>query len=251
MTEALDFNSKATKASAFSNAFTAILDGSMEAKRAKQERRQYLGASAIGGDCERAIQFEFAGAPRERDFKPDTLRKFDLGHCGEEVLRAWLCDAGFKLVQHNQRTGSLFSFSQLDGRFKGHPDGVFVDGPDLLKYPALWETKSTGAKTYREIERNGLKKARPGYYAQVAIYQAYLGLTENPAVFTVLNLDSGEVGVHLISFDAQVAQEMSDRAVRIVTATDAGELLPRPFASSDDYRCRMCSFAARCWSQPA
>lgn len=250
MSEVLDFNRRTHREQQDCDEINAVVDAGLTAKRAKQERRQYLGASAIGGECERAIQFEYAGAPREKEPGPVTLRKFDLGHMGEEIARAWFIDAGFDLTQRNQRTGQLFAFSQLDGRFRGHPDGVFVGGPAVLKYPALWECKSVGAKTARQIEKDGLRKARPAYYAQVAIYQAYLGLADNPAVFTVNNLDSGEQ-LHLtVPFDAEEAQRMSDRAVRIVQATDAHDLLPRPFNDKSHFVCRMCAFAERCWRLP-
>jgi hypothetical protein len=249
MSEALDFNKHQHREQLASDAINGHVDAALKRKRDNQERRPYVGASAIGGACERAIQFEYAGAPRETDFKPETLRKFDFGHMGEELARAWFGDAGFKLVQHNQRTGALYRFEQLKGRFKGHPDGVFIGGPEIPGggYPCLWETKSVGAKTYREIEKQGLKKARPGYYAQVAVYQAYLGLADHPAIFTVTNLDSGEQLHLLIPFDAEVALRMTDRAVRIVQSTDAGELLPRPFKDKTHFECKWCAFAERCW----
>ena len=38
------------------------------------------------------------------------------------------------------------------------------------------------------------------------------------------------------------------RGVRILQATDAGELLPRIAASADFFECRFCPWAARCWS---
>jgi hypothetical protein len=251
LSEALDFNKRQHREQQATDAINEHIDGGLLRKRGLQERRQYVGASAIGGACERAIQFEYAGAPREQDFTPETLRKFDFGHMGEELARAWFHDAGFELVQRNQRTGALYRFQQLDGRFAGHPDGVFIGGPAIIAYPALWEHKAVGAKTYRDIEKNGLKKARFGYYAQVAIYQAYLDLAQHPAVFTVTNLDSGEQLHLLIPFDAQVAQEMSDRAARIVKSTDAGELLPRPFKEKSHFECKWCAFAERCWSLPS
>lgn len=250
----LDFNSHKIKEAAASDAINEVINAGLTTKRDKQERRAYLGASAVGGSCERAMQFEFAGAARENDFSPKTLRKFDLGHMGEEMARAWFQDAGFDLVQKNQRTGQIFGFSQMEGRFKGHPDGVFIGGPDLaaqgVGYPCLWEHKFVGSKSYNEIVKHGLKKAKPTYYAQVAIYQAYLGLTDHPAIFTVTTggdskTDMGQQTHILIPFDAEEAQRMSDRAVRIIKATDAGELLPRPFAP-DHFECRWCAFAERC-----
>lgn len=249
----LDFNSRSVKEACISRPLNAAIEAALTRKQKAQPERDYLGASAVGDACERRAQFSYAGAPREKDFKPETLRKFDLGHMGEELARAWFGDAGFVVRNSNPRTGQPYGFSQLDGRFKGHVDGVFLEGPDVpgMGYPCLWECKSVGSKTYREIERNGLKKARRGYYAQVQVYMAYLGLTEHPAVFTVNNLDTGEQ-LHLaIPFDAEEAQAMTDRAVRIVKATEAGELLPRPFRDRSFFECKFCAFEERCWGLPS
>jgi hypothetical protein len=248
----LDFNPRKMREQSAAAEINAAIDSALTRKRANQERRDYIGASAIGHECERSIQFEYAGALREKDFPPETLRKFDMGHVGEELARAWFIDAGFKLVQKRQRTGERFRWVELDGQFSGEPDGVFIDGPQIpgLSYPAMWEHKFVGSKTYKAIAKDGLRKARPGYYGQTQLNMAYLGLTDAPTVFTVTNGDSGEQLHLLIAFDAEEAQRMSDRGARIVSATQAGELLPRPFQSSDFYVCKFCAFAQRCWSLP-
>ena len=82
--------------------------------------------------------------------------------------------------------------------------------------------------------------------AQVAIYQAYLEVT-NPALFTVVNADSCERLHFLVPFNPVLAQALSDRAVTVIEATRAGELLPRIVEDSTDWRCRMCSHKSRCW----
>jgi len=51
----------------------------------------------------------------------------------------------------------------------------------------------------------------------------------------------------LVPFDAALAQKMSDRAVRVIQATEAGELLPRGFAEASHFECKFCSYAQRCW----
>ena len=43
--------------------FTQVIDQALDAERAQQTPRQYLGASRLGVSCERALQFEYAGAP--------------------------------------------------------------------------------------------------------------------------------------------------------------------------------------------
>lgn len=250
----MDFNSTRAKAQSFSDGISGLLDAEMTRKQSLQPRRQYVGASAIAGPCARAIQFEYAGAPKEREFSPETLRKFAFGHLSEEWCRFEFKDAGFTLEQKDPKTGVLIAFSQMDGRFRGHPDGVFLGGPVVAGtgYPCLWEHKGVGAKSFASIRREGLKKSKPTYYGQVVIQQAYLdGLADNPAIFTVTNLDSGEQMHLLVPFDAEEAQRLSDRAVSIIKETEAGTLLPRPFAGSDHFVCKMCDFAIRCWGLPS
>ncbi len=50
-----------------------------------------------------------------------------------------------------------------------------------------------------------------------------------------------------VAFDAALAQCMSDRALQILEATKAGELLPRVAENPSCFRCRWCEFAKRCW----
>lgn len=247
MSEALDFNRHQHREQRASDAINRVLDDSLTAKRTKQARRAYVGASAIGHECERSIQFDYAGAPRESDFGPATLRRFDQGHMGEELARQWFGDAGFQLVQRSQKTGQPYRWTQLDNQASGEPDGVFLAGPAVIAYPAMWEHKYVGSKTFRDIDKNGLKKARHGYWMQVQINMAYLGLTENPTVFTVTCGDDGQQIHLLIDYDAEGAQMTSDKAVRIVKSTQAGELLPRPFKDRSHFICKGCFFAERCW----
>jgi hypothetical protein len=74
------------------------------------------------------------------------------------------------------------------------------------------------------------------------------GISQNPALFTAINKDTAELHHELVPFDAALAQTMSDRAVRILQATDAGELLPRIAREPEFHECRMCPWARRCWS---
>ena len=46
-------------------------------------------------------------------------------------------------------------------------------------------------------------------------------------MFTALNADSMEILALDVEFDAAAAQELSDRAVNLVRACEAGQLLPR------------------------
>jgi hypothetical protein len=248
----MDFNATAS----IGDRFAALIDLGLQQKNGRQERRHYLGASRLGGACERAIQYEYAQAPMDAGREPQgrLLRIFERGHRMEDAMADWLRSAGFELqtvLTLPDGTTTQFGFSDADGRLQGHIDGVIVEGPDGFAYPALWENKCLGSKSWRELHKKKLAVAKPVYAAQVALYQAYLGLHEHPAVFTAINADTMDIYVELVPFDAELAQRMSDRAVRIIVATDAGELLPRTFSEPGHFECRMCAWQDRCWrAQP-
>lgn len=243
----MDFNST----SSISGQLTALIDIGLQRQRADQPVRRYLGASRLGVSCERALQYEYAQAPVDhgRDIQGRILRIFERGHVNETSMVTWLRGAGFDLRTHHSN-GEQFGFSDAGGRLQGHIDGVMVGGPEGFAYPALWENKCLGSKAWRELDKNGLAVAKPVYAAQVAVYQAYLELHEHPAIFTAVNADSMELYTELVPFDAALAQRMSDRAVKVITATEAQELLPRGFAEQTHFECRMCAWQDRCWRTP-
>ncbi|WKB50802.1 PD-(D/E)XK nuclease family protein [Eleftheria terrae] len=227
----------------------ALIDDGLQRRAAEQPARSYLGASRVGVACERALQFEYAQAPVDpgRSFTGRLLRIFERGHRMEECMAAWLRAAGFDL-RTCKADGEQFGFSVADGRLQGHVDGVLLSGPDGFACPALWEMKCLGAKGWKELQKHGLAAAKPVYAAQVALYQAYLQLHEHPALFTALNADSMEIYAELVPFDAALAQRMSDRAARVIQATEAGELLPRAFVDPTHFECRFCAWQDRCKS---
>ncbi|PSJ17150.1 hypothetical protein [Nitrosomonas supralitoralis] len=234
---------------------TALIDQAMDAERCQQKPRQYLGASRLGVACDRALQYEYAGAPvdPDRSLSGRILRVFAVGHVLEDLVIRWLRMAGFEL--YNQKAkGGQFGFSVADGRIQGHVDGIIKAAPiDLgLTLPMLFECKTMNDKSWRETVKKGVTTAKPIYAAQMAIYQAYMegeieGISRNPALFTAINKDTQEIWFELVPFDAGLAQKMSDRAVKIIQATEAGELLPRSFMDASHHECKFCSWQDRCW----
>jgi hypothetical protein len=168
----------------------------------------------------------------------------------------WLRDAGFDLRTRNQ-DGSQFGFSAAGGLLQGHIDGVIIAGPALpgLCFPAIWECKTMNAKIWRETAAKGVVIAKPVYAAQIALYQAYMeaslpGIASNPALFTAINKDTAELHHEPVPFEGALAQAMSDRAVRILQATAAHELLPRIARDPSFHECRFCPWVERCWRLP-
>jgi len=247
----LDFNSSRS----LSERVTGYIDEALSAERGGQTPREYLGASRLGVECDRALQYEYLNAPVDpgREFSGQTLRIFDAGHVFEDLAIRWLRAAGFELYTETAQ-GGQFGFSVARGRIRGHVDGIIAGGPDTLnlRYPALWECKSLNAKSWKDTAKRGVALAKPVYATQIALYQAYMegrvpGISENPALFTAINKDTAELYFEAVPFDSARAQKASDRAVNILRACDAHELLPRVARDPTHHVCKFCPWQDRCW----
>jgi len=240
----MDFNLTAS----LSGRLSVLIDAGLHTRQAQQTPRTYLGASRLGVTCERALQYEYTHTPVDpgREIEGRLLRIFERGHLIEAAMVDWLQAAGFDLRTRDPH-GEPFGFSVAEGRLQGHIDGVLVGGPEGFTYPCLWENKCLGSKYWRELDKHGLGVSKPIYAAQVALYQAYLQLHEHPALFTAVNADTMDIYAEFVPFDAAFAQRLSDRGVKVITATEASELLPRAYANPSHHECRQCAWQDRCW----
>lgn len=238
MNTVLDFNRPYLSSQSINQSINDLIERS---EPPSVNDRQYLGASSIGDECLRKTQYTWFCDPAFLSLTKDIFAR---GHFFEDITRKHLIAAGFKFAP-TERLG----FEAFDGNFRGHADGIIEAGPAALEYPCLWENKCLKDKGWKAVERDGLVGLYAKYAAQVAVYQAYLDVTD-PALFTVINADTCERLFFTVPFDAQLAQEMRDRAVTVIEASRAGELLPRAYDSPDDWHCRLCPHRERCWSAP-
>ena len=229
----------------------AHVDGVLVDRNRQQRPRDYLGGSRVGEDCARKLVYEVTHMPKDPggDFDAGILRIFEAGHQFEAMTIGWLRSAGFDLRDRGA-DGGQFGFSVAGGRLRGHADGVIVAGPDVgITWPALFEHKALGSKSWNDLVKRGLRQSKPVYFAQVQLYMAYLDL--EVALLTALNRDTLVLHHEVVPFDPTEAQRLSDRAVDILRAAASGELPPRIAASPDFYLCRFCPYATRCWETAA
>ncbi len=249
----IDFNHGAQKGASINQRFSEIINAAMERESQAQPSRNYLGASRLGEECARMLQYEFMGTPKDRQFKGETLRIFERGHTGEANMIQRLRLSGFEIVTEG-KDGRQLGFETAGGRIKGHTDGIITATPLGMKVPCIWEHKVLGNKAWTAVSKNGVRSEKPVYAGQIATYQPYLEvkydlpLTENPALFTAENADNGKLYAELVPFSPSLSQECTDKGVQIIQAVDAGEILPRPYASPDFYRCKFCDFQEVCWN---
>lgn len=143
------------------------IDGALLVRHRAQPPRRYVSTSGLGRECLRQIQYDYLAVPKDEgaDFEPETLRIFEAGHRGEDVVAAWLRAAGFDL-RSERADGRQFGFSALGGRFRGHIDGCVLGGPAPITYPALWENKALGLSSWKEVVKRGVVVAKPVYRGQ-------------------------------------------------------------------------------------
>jgi hypothetical protein len=249
----LDFNSQSN----LSERITGFIDTALFGEREAETPRDYLGASRLGVACERALQYEYLQVPVDpgRELSGKTLRIFEAGHVFEDLAIRWLRQAGFTLYTETSQ-GEQFGFSVAHGRIRGHVDGVITAAPEALglRFPMLWECKSLNNQSWKDTVKKGVANSKPVYATQMAIYQAYMestieGISENPALFTAINKDTAELYFELVPFDAALAQKASDRGVRILSASEAHELLPRAATDPCHFTCKFCAWQDRCWRE--
>lgn len=230
------------------NEMYELIDEGVKSKNRKEIKRTYLGASSLGDACSRKIQYRYMNqTPDEGSgFSAKLLRIFQFGHVIEDMAHGWLINAGFDL-RSTDKNGDQFGFSIADDQIKGHIDGVICGGKADVKYPMLWECKSANDRSFNEFVRKGVTATNQTYAAQIALYQVYMNLTDNPALFTVINKNTCEIYFELVPFDKALAQRTSDKAAEILTAVKHNEMLPRVAVKSDYFLCKRCEFRESCW----
>jgi hypothetical protein len=224
----------------------AAIEPALAAERDTQPRRDYLGASRIGEPCLRRLCYEYGGTPVDAGaaFDGRMLRIFEAGHRFEAMTIRWLRLAGFNLLSA-RGDGSPFGFAAAGGRFRGHIDGVIIDGPDLgAPYPLIFEHKALVSSSWQDTVKRGVQASKPIYWAQVQVYMAYLAVKRT--LFVALDRDTMRLYPELVAFDAAAAQALSDRAVMVIRSVEARELLPRIADDPDHYLCRFCPYRRRC-----
>lgn len=214
-------------------------------KAAAEPLRDYIGASAIGEDCARKLWYRLQG--RRETFEPKTLRMFEDGHSVEAKIVEWLRQIpGIEL--HTENNGRQYGFSDLEGKYKGHYDGIIRGIPQAPKTWHIMEVKATSEKHFRELqkimdmigEKNALQKWRPIYYAQAVTYMWYEKLTRHITIVTTPG--ARELLTLRTEANHTYAKALRDKAARIINAQEP----PERIGGKDFYQCRWCSFYGEC-----
>ncbi len=200
-------------------------------EKKEDDLRDYIWSSSIGSDCLRQIWYQFKGIKGE-EIPVKFKKTWEIGKRLEFLVREWLRLAGFN-VETN-----IFPYSAEDmAYFKGHFDGIIIDG----NVRAILEIKTAKDSSYKLFVKHGLKKWSEQYYAQV---QSYMGMSGIHSTYIiVLNKDSSDHSDELVEFDSTYYERLKEKAKFVYEAKVEP---PRINGSPLWFQCKMCKYNKVC-----
>jgi hypothetical protein len=206
----------------------------------EDHRRGHLGASLIGGECDRALwlSFRWASTPQ---FDGRMLRLFQTGHMAEARFIADLRRIGVTVHESDPETGRQISVSAAGGHFSGSLDGAAIGIPEAPKTWHALEFKTHNMKSFTKLKADGVRKAKPQHWAQMQVYMHLTGMTR--ALYLAVCKDTDELYGERVEHDEAEALKLVAKGQRIVQAARPPE---RISADPAWFLCRYCDHRATC-----
>ena len=199
---------------------------------AEDWRRPHLGASVIGRPCAREIWYGFRWV-KKPSFDGRMLRLFETGQLAEDRLVSELDGIGIRVSRRQERV-------EVIPHFSGSIDGV-GEGFTESKVPHLLEFKTHNAKSWDELNKLGVREAKPAHYCQMQVYMGGLKLTR--AYYLAVNKNTDEIYAERVRFDQAAFDALVARAREIIDA-------PGPPARIADnparFACKFCDLKELC-----
>lgn len=213
-----------------------------EKAREQQAPRTHLGGSGIGHECHRKIWYEYRWCETKK--KPGRLlRLFDHGQKEEARVIADLRAAGLDVLDLDPSTGKQWAFVDAASGLSGSLDGVVVmPVPGGEPTYALLEIKTHNEKSFKDLEKKGVAKAKPLHLAQMHTYMGLAGLEF--ALYFAVNKNTDDLYIEWISFDAQQFEWHKETARKVIGSRDPPERVSKDPAF---FVCKFCDFSALCW----
>lgn len=180
--------------------------------------RSYLGASAVGAECERQLWYTFRHVGREQ-FPGRVLRLFETGHLEERRFVKDLESIGIEVQDEDPMTGRQWAYSAFGGHGRGHGDGVARGVPGFPENEwLLVEMKTHNGRSFARLEAHGVMESKPQHYAQMQLYMHLGGYRH--AIYVAKNKDNDDLYVETIPYHAEHAAALMSRWEGIIFAEE-------------------------------
>ena len=128
--------------------------------------REYLGASAIGGECTGRFGTASGGRTEPRKIESRIRRLFDTGKREEARIVDDLMAGGVSVF------GRQIGFSALGGHFRGHVDAIAIGLPEAPKTPHVLEIKTHNDGSFTSCCARASKIQAGALRASAGLYAA-------------------------------------------------------------------------------
>ena len=205
--------------------------------------RHYIGLSGLGGSCTRSLWFTFRWVAKG-SLNAKTLRIFAYGHYAENIMIDALESIDIELWNTLEDQDE---FVDCYGYAKGHPDGYCKNVPGAEKTTHLVEFKTMNDKSFNDTKKNGVKKSKPVYYAQMVLYMYKKNLTR--ALFMSVNKNNSEFYTERVKCDNDFAKELIRKGESIVFSENYNEFSRIGNNSQSWYECKWCGYNSICFGK--
>lgn len=208
-------------------------------KKNEEGHRAHLGASLIGEECPRKLWYVFRHC-KKPEFPGRMYRLFDRGQREEEVFVKELRDAGVTIHDVDSE-GNQLRISDIGGHFAGSLDGMIHGGLKESSKPHVAEFKTYNEKTFKQLLKDAVKKAKPLHYAQMQVYMHYTDVDR--ALYMAVNKNDDTVYMERVKYDKDFALSLIEKAQYVI---DSKQPPPKLTNSKSDWRCKFCNFKDIC-----
>ncbi len=202
--------------------------------------RDHLGASLIGGPCDRSKWLTWRWATRAFH-AGRLLRLFETGNLAEARFVSDLRRIGVTVLEVDPETGRQWNVRDISGHFGGSLDGIAIGFAEAPKTWHVVEMKTHSNKSFNDLKKNGVQKSKPAHYGQMQTYMTLMNLTRS--FYIAVNKDTDELYQERIEHDVAEGLRTLARAERIIQSIN-----PPPKISNDPawHECRFCSHQEVC-----
>ncbi len=193
--------------------------------------RPHMGCSQLGHPCDRWLWLSFRWAVQPK-FPGRILRLFRRGQMEEAVIVSDLRAIGIDV----RCTGEQQVRVDFGAHISGSVDAIIESGvPEAPRKRHIAEFKTHSAKSFADLEKNGVEKAKPMHWVQMQLYMH--GTEIDRALYVAICKDDDRIYTERVRYDRAVAERYIERGRRIALS----DRMPEPISADPSWhRCKQC-----------
>ena len=219
------------------NSISLLIDKHHESKA--QAPRGHLGCSQLGHPCDRWIWLSFRWAVQPK-FPGRILRLFRRGQNEEVTIVSDLRAIGMDVRMFGAKQQRV----DLGAHVSGSIDAIIESGvPEAPKKKHIAEFKTHSAKSFADLEKNGVEKSKPEHFVQMQLYMH--GTKIDRALYLAVCKDDDRIYTERVQYNKEVAEKYIRRGHYLALA----DQMPPPISEDPSwYQCKFCDAHEFCHS---